>query len=202
MEKSGCHGANLTILSAVLVLGVVAFSCCVAAEFTKSKATRDVKLDGSLCSLRRSSAFGLGITALICLSVAQIAGTSAAGAGFCSCKSRKNRSASIALLILSWLSFGFAAVMLGTSSSMNNHQAYGRGWLDGECYVVKDGVYIGSAILAVLTVIFILGFTIMEARANIFLASSGSGTNESWKSHPIEFRPKDSPAAAMPEKYG
>ncbi|KAK8945936.1 hypothetical protein KSP40_PGU008856 [Platanthera guangdongensis] len=188
MEKFGFHGAQLPILSAVLVLGAVAFACCVAAEFTKSKATRDVRVDGSLCSLQRSSAFALGITALVCLSVAQIAGTSAAGAKLCSRKSRKNRTASIAFLILSWLSFGLAAVMLGTASSMNNLQAYGRGWLDGDCYVVKDGVYIGSAILAVFTLIFILGFTLMAARVNILPTGHSAGGNEIQKSHLIQFK--------------
>ncbi|KAL0914230.1 hypothetical protein M5K25_017744 [Dendrobium thyrsiflorum] len=202
MEKPGYRVAQLSISSAVLLLGMVAFSCCVAAEFTKSKATRDLKLDGSLCSLQRSSAFALGITALVCLSVAQIAGTSAAGARICSGNSRRKRSASIALLVLSWLSFGLAAILLGTASGMSNKQAYGRGWLDGDCYLVKDGVYIGSAILAVSTVIFILGFTLTTTSWATLFPARRTLPDEAGKSHLLQFQPKDSAAAPLPATQG
>ncbi|PKA49680.1 hypothetical protein AXF42_Ash004221 [Apostasia shenzhenica] len=165
MEKPGFGGAQLAIVRAVLFLGSVAFSCCLAAEFNKSKVTRDMKVDGNRCSLPRSPAFALGVTALVCLSVAQIAGTTAAGARICSGDSRRSRATPIALLVLSWVSFALAAILLGTASSMSNKQAYGRGWLDGDCYLVKDGVYAGSAVLAVSTVVFILGFTFSATRA-------------------------------------
>lgn len=36
-----------------------------------------------------------------------------------------------------------------------------EGWLDGECYLVKDGVYIGSAILVLLAHGSTLGSTII-----------------------------------------
>ena len=39
---------------------------------------------------------------------------------------------------------------------MSKSQPYGEGWLDGECYVVKDGIFLGSAILILIT----LGTTI------------------------------------------
>ena len=59
-----------------------------------------------------------------------------------------------------------AAILLATGSSMNDSQPYGRGWTNGECYIVKDGVFIGSAVLAAATVIFIVGFmfTVTEGR--------------------------------------
>lgn len=146
------------VCSAVILLGVAAFACCVAAEFKKSKA-KDMEIDGSLCHLPRSPAFGLGIAALVCLSVAQVAGTTVAATSLCAGhKSKRSRILPISLLILSWISFGLAAILLGTGSSMNDKQPYGRGWLNAECYVVKDGVYVGSAILAAATVIFVLGF--------------------------------------------
>lgn len=56
------------------------------------------------------------------------------------------------------ISFGLAAIFLGTASSMNGRQPYGRGWLRGECYVVKDGIYAGAAVLAAATVVLIVGF--------------------------------------------
>lgn len=34
---------------------------------------------------------------------------------------------------------------------MNQRQGFGEGWLDGECYIVKDGVFIGCGILVIMT---------------------------------------------------
>lgn len=91
------------------------------------------------------------------------------------------------------LSFGLAAILLGTASGMSNRQAYGRGWLDGDCYLVKDGVYIGSAILAVSTVIFILGFTLT---ATSWAALLPTHRTLAGKSHLVQFQPKESPLPA------
>lgn len=150
----------LIVSFAVIILGLAAFSCCLAAEFNKSKA-KDMEIDGSLCFLQRSPAFGLGIAAIVCLSVAQIAGTTVAATRlFSGAKSkRSNLLLPILLLVLSWISFGLAAIFLATGTSMNDRQLYGRGWLNAECYLVKDGVFIGSAVLSVATIVFILGFT-------------------------------------------
>lgn len=40
---------------------------------------------------------------------------------------------------------------MGTATSMNRSQPLGEGWLDGECYVVKNGVFTASAILIIVT---------------------------------------------------
>lgn len=47
--------------------------------------------------------------------------------------------------------FGATAILLGTAASMSQSQPFGEGWLDGECYIVKDGVYPGSAFLILIT---------------------------------------------------
>lgn len=64
-----------------------------------------MKLDGSLCSLPKTPAFGLGIAALACMSVAQIVGTAVGGARLYSTDNkfdiRKNRIA-VAYLVSSW----------------------------------------------------------------------------------------------------
>ncbi|XP_010942999.1 protein MODIFYING WALL LIGNIN-1 [Elaeis guineensis] len=150
---------RLVICSIVVFLGTLAFSCSVAAEFKKVKA-KDMKLDGSLCSLPRSSAFGLGIAAVVCLSIAQIVGTSTV------CirsgdkkKTSRSRIVYITLLVLSWISFGSAVILLATGSSMNGGQPYGKGWMDGNCYIVRNEVFLGAAVLVVTTVVFTLGFT-------------------------------------------
>lgn len=147
----------MLVSSLVLLLGTISFACSVAAEFKKLK-PRDVEVDGSLCSLPRSPAFGLGIAALICLSIAQVVGTSIAATSlrWSRCIDR-NKSVSISLLALSWVSFGLAAILLGTGASMNRGQDYGEGWLDRECYVVKRGIFVGASMLAIATVSFLTG---------------------------------------------
>nr|CAD1818635.1 unnamed protein product [Ananas comosus var. bracteatus] len=172
MEEKKLGHWTTAVCAIAALLCTAAFSCCLAAEFKKAKA-EDMKVDGSLCSLPSSPAFGLGVAAIACLSLAQIVGTSAAATRLCSyqgfgcCndhdhdhKSDKgSRFTSVGLLLLSWISFGMAVVMLSAASSMNNGQAYGEGWMDGDCYVVKNGVYGGAAALAILTALLTFGFT-------------------------------------------
>ncbi|KAF8027825.1 hypothetical protein BT93_E0680 [Corymbia citriodora subsp. variegata] len=55
-----------------------------------------------------------------------------------------------ALFVLSWASFGVAAVVLGAATSMSREQPYGKGWLNGECYLVRDGMFVASAVLVVI----------------------------------------------------
>lgn len=48
-------------------------------------------------------------------------------------------------------------ILISAATSMSRSQAFGEGWLDGECYLVKDGVYVGSAILALVALASTLG---------------------------------------------
>jgi len=66
-----------------------------------------MKLDGSLCSLPKSSAFELGVAAIAFLFVAQLVGTTAAVTTVLAGKPKKSsaargRAAFVALLVLSW----------------------------------------------------------------------------------------------------
>ncbi|XP_068634387.1 protein MODIFYING WALL LIGNIN-1-like [Aristolochia californica] len=149
----------------VLFLGLIAVSTTAAAEFKKTKA-KDIKLDGRLCSLPSSPAFGLGVVASICLLTAQIVGTTLIGARFRSRDKDPNdnfnltsraKSLGVLLLLLSWTTLGFAEILVGVGASMNREQKYGHGWLEEECYVVKNGVFMGAAVLSLVTVVFILG---------------------------------------------
>ncbi|KAF3449200.1 hypothetical protein FNV43_RR09928 [Rhamnella rubrinervis] len=158
----------LLILSVVASLGLISCVSCIAAELKKSKA-KDVKLDGRLCYLPGSDAFGFGIAALVCLSIAHIIGNLINCIYFCSkersdnCKFKKP-TLSTPLLLISWISFGIAVTLLGTATSMSVRQAYGKGWLNGECYLVKDGVFIGSALLVLVTVGSALGSALAGMR--------------------------------------
>ncbi|GKU96011.1 hypothetical protein SLEP1_g9294 [Rubroshorea leprosula] len=40
---------------------------------------------------------------------------------------------------------------------MSREQPYGEGWLDGECYTVRNGVYVGSGMLSLVTVLSLIG---------------------------------------------
>ncbi|XP_052209689.1 protein MODIFYING WALL LIGNIN-1 [Diospyros lotus] len=156
------------ILSLITALGLAASSLCIVSEFKRTK-RKDLKLDGKLCHLPGSHAFGFGIAALICLFAAQVAGNFIVCRNSCSgekrtrCKARKPALSTI-FLLLSWISFGIAAILLSVASSMNRRQPYGKGWLDGDCYVVKDGVYIGAATLALVCVASALASAVISIR--------------------------------------
>ncbi|XP_019182086.1 PREDICTED: uncharacterized protein LOC109177226 isoform X2 [Ipomoea nil] len=150
MEKQ--HRYIFPLIVAVIVaLGVVSFALCIAAEFKKSQ-KEDLRLDGEFCYLPRSEAFGLGIAALVSFSGAQVAGNLLViGRTFVLGKRRKSKLV-IFSVVLSWVSFGVAAILMGTGTSMNKSQPLGEGWLDGECYMVKNGVFSASAILIIINV--------------------------------------------------
>jgi hypothetical protein len=155
---------------------------------------KDMKVDGSLCSLPRSSAFVLGVAAIAFLFVAQLVGTTAA----VTAKPKKSsaargRVALVGLLVLSWYvnmtthgnivrsqcdqganriadesevrgrtdmrraSFAVTVILLATAASMNHGQRSGRGWMDGDCYVARNGVIGAAAALVVVTVLITLG---------------------------------------------
>jgi len=42
---------------------------------------------------------------------------------------------------------------------MNHGQRYGRGWMDGDCYVARNGVFGAAAALVVVTALTTLGLT-------------------------------------------
>ncbi|PON82065.1 hypothetical protein TorRG33x02_221820 [Trema orientale] len=152
------HGYLPILYILVTSLGLFSVASCVAAELKRAK-IKDLKLDGRLCYLPESRAFGLGIAALICLCIAQIVGNLVFWRSrdkTSSCKA-KTPMISTLLLFISWISFGVAAILLGSATSMSRRQPYGKGWLDGECYLVKDGVFIGSAILVLLALGAMLG---------------------------------------------
>ncbi|KAF5199188.1 Long-chain-alcohol oxidase fao4a [Thalictrum thalictroides] len=159
-EVEGLFVADSSVFPTALgvnpMVTIQAIAYCTAQSVVEAK---DMKLDGNLCHLPKSPAFILGILACLCVLVAQIIGNIVLVMHFRSAKSEvmawKQRTI-ILMVVLSWISFGFAIILLGVSTSMNRMQPYGKGWLDGECYVVKEGVYNAAAGLIVLTVTFML----------------------------------------------
>ncbi|EOY25380.1 Uncharacterized protein TCM_016706 [Theobroma cacao] len=151
------------IFSAIASLGLVSFASCLVAEAKRPK-KGDLKLDGKLCFLPTSRAFGFGVAALICLSIAQIIGNVAIWANcWWRGKARKAKKPFLTaiLLAISWISFGVAVILLSAAMSMSRTQPYGEGWLDGECYLVRDGVYISSGVLSLAALFALLGAAAM-----------------------------------------
>lgn len=60
---------------------------------------------------------------------------------------------------------------------MNQSQAFGEGWLDGECYLVKDGVYVGSVLLTSLALGSSLGSGILAMRRQKAEETRGSSAH-------------------------
>ncbi|CAL0311727.1 unnamed protein product [Lupinus luteus] len=152
-----------------LPFGLVSFTLCIASEIMRNK-TKDLRWNGKLCYLPSSQAFGLGIAALVCLFLAQIIGNCTLFKNSCSRRkiNAQYKMPVIAklLLLISWLSFGIAIILLITATSMNRKQPYGVGWLNGECYLVKGGTYAGSAILVLATVGSVIGSTLSTLKTN------------------------------------
>lgn len=163
MERLNSH--SFVLFSCVTIaFGLVSFTLCLAAEFKKSK-KEDLRLEGKLCDLPRSAAVELGVMGLIFLIATQVtANLLLICRKFCStqditsCKLRMP-TLSCVLLILSWISFGVAVILISAATSMSRSQQLGQGWLDGQCYLVKDGVYLSSAML----VLTALGSTLGSA---------------------------------------
>ncbi|KAK1435963.1 hypothetical protein QVD17_01736 [Tagetes erecta] len=138
---------HLLATTIIISLTITSFALCIICEIKKSK-KNELRVDGELCNLPQSPAFGYGIAALICSSIAQIIGTGL----FIFCRRSNDFKSSNTffasfLLLLSWASFIIMTVLVATATSMNQRQAVGEGWVDGKCYLVKKGVYVGSGTL-------------------------------------------------------
>ncbi|CAA0260481.1 unnamed protein product [Arabidopsis thaliana] len=140
----------------IFLFGLAAFFLCLSAEFQKAKG-KDLKWDGESCYLPENRAFGLGIAALVCVSVAQIVGNVVICRGFLKTDKTGTTLFCIILLLFSWVNFSVAVTLISVGASMNREQIYGKGWLNRECYLVKDGVFAASGFLSVTTMAAILG---------------------------------------------
>ncbi|XP_022937014.1 uncharacterized protein LOC111443438 [Cucurbita moschata] len=139
--------------SIVAVLTLASFASCMAAEFNRTK-KKDLKLNGRFCFLPESEAFKLGVAGIVCLIMAHIIGNTIICHTYWPKEHRKSCSVKRPLLsttlLISWVSFGIAVAMMMGATSMSRRQEYGKGWVEGECYLVKDGVFVGAALLVLI----------------------------------------------------
>lgn len=140
--------------SIVAILILASFASCMAAEFKRTK-KKDLKLNGRFCFLPESEAFKLGVSGLVCLVTAQIIGNAIICHSYWPREHRKSCSVKRPLLsttlLISWASFGIAVATMSGATSMSRRQEYGKGWVEGECYVVKDGIFVGAAVLVLIS---------------------------------------------------
>ncbi|KFK28593.1 hypothetical protein AALP_AA7G017700 [Arabis alpina] len=147
---------NLFLYSIVFSLGLVSFITCFAAEFKRTK-KEDVRWDTKKnCYVPGSQALGLGSAALLCFCLAQIVGNIVVLRNH---KTRiktdddykySDRTLPTVLWLLSWSNFVVVVMILSTAISMSRVQPYGEGWLEDDCYLVKDGIFAASGCLAIL----------------------------------------------------
>ncbi|XP_018449418.1 protein MODIFYING WALL LIGNIN-1 [Raphanus sativus] len=140
----------------IVFLGLAAFFLCLASEFQKAKG-KDLKWDGESCYLPESHAFRFGTAALVCVSVAQIIGNVVICKGFLKTNKKETTPFLAFLLLFSWVNFAVVAMLIIVGVSMNSEQKYGKGWLNGECYLVKDGLFASSGVLCVTALGAVLG---------------------------------------------
>ncbi|XP_044962685.1 uncharacterized protein LOC123415692 [Hordeum vulgare subsp. vulgare] len=139
----------IIVCSVVGSIGVLSAILGFSAEGTKLTIS-DVYVGGGLCLYPQNPALGLGVCAAIFLIVAQII---LAGFGGCCgcCKSRAipsetSRIIGVVCAVFSWITAIIAFALLATGAAWN-----ATGTRDssvfGLCYVLKDGIFAGGAVL-------------------------------------------------------
>ncbi|XP_027359828.1 uncharacterized protein LOC113868443 [Abrus precatorius] len=164
-----CKFTLIFFIIVSLSIGLVSFALCIVSEIKRNK-KEDLRWNGKLCYLPSSPAFRLGMASIVSLFLAQIIGNSILFKNYCS-EGKRNAQYKIPvvariLLLISWLSFGIAVILLIAATSMSRRQHYGEGWLNGECYLVKGGTYTGSAILIIVTVGTLIGSAVSTIKTN------------------------------------
>ncbi|XP_019199708.1 PREDICTED: uncharacterized protein LOC109193297 [Ipomoea nil] len=145
------------ICSIVGFLGLLSAATAFAAEAKRIKDSQVQYTSTSECVYPRSPALGLGLTAAVALLVAQIIINAETG---CICR-RKNQHQSntnwtltLVCFLASWFTFSIACLLLLTGAALNDQHGEKNFYFGYYyCYVVKPGVFAGSAILSLATVV-------------------------------------------------
>lgn len=65
------------------------------------------------------------------------------------------------------VNFAVAVMLISVGASMNREQRYGKGWLNRECYLVKDGVFAASGVLCITSLAAILGAFASKVKSSL-----------------------------------
>lgn len=146
----------MVICSVVGFLGLVAAALAFAAEGKHIRAGDVQLLPDGRCRYPRSPALLLGTTSGLALLVAQLIVNISAGCLCCArggpYRASSNRTIAIICLVVSWITFVIAFLLLMAGAALNNQRNTDWRTFNGYCYVVKSGVFSGGAVLALATV--------------------------------------------------
>uniref|UniRef100_A0A452Z707 Uncharacterized protein n=1 Tax=Aegilops tauschii subsp. strangulata TaxID=200361 RepID=A0A452Z707_AEGTS len=162
---------TIIMCSVVGSLGVLSAILGFSAEGTKLTIS-DLYVGGGLCLYPQNPALGLGVCAVIFLVVAQIVFAVVGGCCGC-CRSRAipsetNRIIGVVCAVFSWLAEGAAWNSTGTRYSS----------VYGYCYVLKDGIFAGGAVLTlVATALGLTSYVMLRAEPAV---SPGFSSSCSW----------------------
>uniref|UniRef100_A0A452Z705 Uncharacterized protein n=1 Tax=Aegilops tauschii subsp. strangulata TaxID=200361 RepID=A0A452Z705_AEGTS len=139
----------IIVCSVVGSLGVLSAVLGFSAEGTKLTVS-DLYVGGGLCLYPQNPALGLGVCAVIFLVVAQIAFAVVGGCCGC-CRSRAipsetNRIIGVVCAVFSWIMAIIAFALLVTGAAWNTTGTREPSPF-GLCYVLKDGIFAGGAVL-------------------------------------------------------
>ncbi|XP_037474210.1 uncharacterized protein LOC119350518 [Triticum dicoccoides] len=139
----------IIVCSVVGSLGVLSAILGFSAEGTKLTVS-DLYVGGGLCLYPQNPALGLGVCAVIFLVVAQIVFAVVGGCCGC-CRSRAipsetNRIIGVVCAVFSWIMAIIAFALLVTGAAWNTTGARDPSPF-GLCYVLKDGIFAGGAVL-------------------------------------------------------
>lgn len=149
---------NKGILVCVLVgfLGLLSAVLGYVAEAKRIKGSQVKFSSPSECVYPRSPALALGLTAAVCLMVAQVIINVATG---CICCRRGPQSSTshwtlaIVCFVVSWFTFVIAFLLLLTGAALNDEHGEENIYFGSyNCYVVKRGVFAGAASLSLASV--------------------------------------------------
>ncbi|KAH7692904.1 Modifying wall lignin-1/2 protein [Dioscorea alata] len=140
------------VCGAVGFLGLLAAALAFGAEATRVKIS-DVETTSSPdgCIYPESPASPLGLTAALALLVAQLIINIVAGCVCCKRhqnSSNSNWTLALISLIVSWITFTIAFLLLLTGAALNDQRTQQNLY----CYVVKPGVFAAGALLSLATV--------------------------------------------------
>ncbi|KAI3720507.1 hypothetical protein L2E82_31494 [Cichorium intybus] len=148
---------SIVVCALVGFLGLVSAVLGFVAEAKRVKGSEVKFSSPSECVYPRSPALALGLTAAVCLLIAQVIMNVATG---CICcrrgpqSSTSNWTLAIVCFVVSWFTFVIAFLLLLTGAALNDEHGEESMYFGSyNCYVIKPGVFAGAASLSLTSVV-------------------------------------------------
>ncbi|KAJ6858542.1 protein MODIFYING WALL LIGNIN-1 [Populus alba x Populus x berolinensis] len=171
----------LVLCSVVGLLGLLSVATGFGAEATRIKGSEVQFTSATQCTYPRSPALGLGLTAAVALTIAQVIINVATGCVCCKRSqhsSNSNWTTAFVCFVISWFTFVISFLLLLTGAALNNQHGEETMYFGNYyCYVVKPGVFAGGAVLAFASVALgILCYLTLN---------SAKDSNDPWPNPPL-----------------